>query len=454
MSPVHFLLSWVSIALCSLAASAQGPVARPNLLVIVADDVGVDVVGAYGEHPVPARTPNLDRLAANGVLFRNLWVNPKCSPTRTTILSGRYAYRTGIGDVTSFATSPGPGVEFGVDPAQLDLPARLKTVGYSSAAVGKWHLATNEGAAEQGYRHAALAGFDVHVGPIENAGYFLWSHNVATRTYDAQSVVSGYSTSRTVDDALSVVERSGDAPWFLWVAFNAAHSPFHRPPDDLLSDATVQSLPAVPAPAELYRAMVEAMDTEIGRLLSSLSPLELARTLVVIVGDNGTPNATTTPPSTLPAKGSLREGGVRAPLIIVGHGIAAPGREVHALVNGIDLHATLLELAGVRPAPDSDARSLVPYLVDPGAAPRRQHVYSELFKPNGFGPYSTHARTARSARYKLVRNELTGVSLFFDLRADPDEQDNLLGAGASPLTAGQQAAYDALASVLAENALN
>lgn len=458
MSLLSHLAGLASVVLLAPAAGAQdvgrGRDVRPNLLVIVADDVGVDVLSAYGEHPVPAQTPVLDRLARNGVVFRNAWVNPKCSPTRASILTGKYPFRTGIGEVINYAFSTiDPGVPldpaFALAPEQITLPSLLAEAGYTCAAIGKWHLATGEGDL-QGFRHAPLAGFHLHIGTMQNDTYTGWLRNIATPVSDVQVASFGqYSPSANIDDTLAFVDRVGDAPWFVWLAFNSAHKPWHVPPADLLSQETARAVAADNSPPVLYRAMVEAMDTEIGRLLAGLPPGSLERTVVVVIGDNGTPAPATTPPSTLPAKGSLKKGGVAVPLIVAGAGIAAPGREVHALVNGTDLHATLLELARARQPEGTDSVSMVPYLLDPAAISRRSHVFAESFRPNGRSAYNAHGRAIRDARYKLVRNVLSGSSALFDLAVDPDEQSNLMGAGMPPLTRGQQAAFSQLDEALA-----
>ncbi len=447
--------AWIGVGALALSGTAWAGETfdRPNLLVIVADDVGVDIVGAYGEHPQPALTPNIDRLASDGVLFRTVWANPKCSPTRATILTGRYAFRTGIGEVLSFSPTPGVAPEFGLTPDQITLPRLLAERGYNSGAMGKWHLATNE-SLEQGFRHAAYSGFQLHAGTMQNAGYFIWQKNVATKSMDSQIFETGYSPSSNVDDTLNYIDRMGDDPWFIWLAFNSAHSPWHQPPDDLLSAATLAGIPPVVNPPILYRAMVEAMDSEIGRLLASLAPGVRERTIVVVMGDNGTPGPAVTLPSTLPAKGSLREGGLRVPLIMSGPGIASPGREVTALVNSTDLHATLLELAGARPAEGTDSNSLVPHLLDPHAAARRHQIYAERFRPNGFSNYTLHGRTIRSARFKLVRNELTGGAQFYNIAQDPDQQLNLIGMGMPALSPVEQAAFDELELALAAHVTN
>ena len=230
------------------------------------------------------------------------------------------------------------------------------------------------------------------------------------------------------------------------MAFNAPHKPYHAPPAHLHS----YDLPPLGSDDPLYmRALTEAMDTEIGRLLTGLDPAVRANTLIVFVGDNGTAQSATTAPFVpAHAKGSTYEGGVNVPLIIAGPGVVAGG-ECTALVNTTDLFATVAGFVGV-PSPAEDSVSLAPYLADPSAAPLRTWVYTEWFQPDLAELASTHRRAVRDARFKLRRGDtLTTVQYeqLFDLAVDPFEQHDLLRAG--NLGPAALAARDQLRAVLA-----
>lgn len=412
---------------CLLASAAPAAETRPNILLIVADDLGVDRVAAYGEHPDPGSTPVLDSLAAHGLLFRNAWSNPVCSPTRATLLTGQYAFRTGVGGSVPFlsdtATLPG---------ATLSVAEHLRrAAGYRTALIGKWHLSTLGG---DGYMHPIHSGFERHLGQIESfveadgpGIYTSWLKNVADVHGATQVPVEGYATSVEVDDALAVIDDFGEDPWFVWLAFHAPHKPFHVPPaalHDIALSGTPQSEPALH-----QQAAISAMDTEIGRLLASIRPAVLERTLVVFVGDNGSSGTATTPPFVSnKAKGTVHEGGINVPLIVAGAGVQEPGREVTGLVNLTDLYATFGELAGARPVPGLDSVSLQPYLATPGLPSRRAWVFSERFGPNGPGPYEFPVRAVRGPRFKLVRSwNAAGVpkDVLYDLEADPFESLDL-----------------------------
>lgn len=446
---------------------------RPNILLIIADDLGVDRVGVYAEHPDPGHTPVVDGLAAAGVLFRNAWSNPTCSPTRATLLTGRYAFRTGIGRAIAFSG------DFELAPRLPSLPRLLRggfaawnpspaapgaagapaprVARYHTAAVGKWHLATDSGS---GWVHPLLFDFDEHRGPIENLPDGLDSY------FDYEKIVDGvatnattYATTDQVDDALDIITTTPD-PWFVWLAFSAPHGPFHKPPAGLhtfdLPPLVNDDIPAH------HKAMTEAMDTEIGRLLAGIPAAQLARTYVVFVGDNGTPKgATTAPFPSDHAKSTPFEGGINVPLIIAGPGVT-PGAECVALVNTTDLFATIVEWAGVdggaaapsaAVSPDAispDAVSLVPYLDQPDQPSLRPWVYAESLAPNGPPPWVAHTRIIREARYKLIDQQLSGggtLTRLYDLHLDPFEQQDLLARGR--LEASAQTAFDTLTTVLA-----
>lgn len=444
-----------ALALLALALPAGERPAPPNLLLIIGDDVGTDCLAVYGDSAQPARTPALDGLAEAGLVFRRHWAAPVCSPSRATLLTGRHGSHSGIGWNIPFEADGqiiGTGGPAGLMWTEAFLPRVLRQAGYRTAAVGKWHLANTLTGAQQ---HPVLVGFEVHAGPIVQGGYFGWTKNIAGAGGNLQVEEPGYSTSVFVDDALTFLDAAGEQPWFLWLSFVAAHKPFHQPPLELLSAETQSELQAgTPSEPDLRRAMVEAMDTEIGRLLDALDPAVRANTLVVFMGDNGSPeDAIEQPVGFGGAKGSLFEGGIRVPLIVSGPGVAAPGRQIDALSCSVDVHATLVDLAGASlPLQATDGRSLRPLMQDPRAGPVRRFAYAERFDPNGLGPKSLMRRAIRDERFKLwqiiVPVETVPLRLY-DMALDPLEANNLLAPGSPALDAIQQAALDKLLAQLA-----
>jgi len=438
------LLSLVSAwLLCSASAHASG---SPNYLILLADDVGLDLVTAYDEHPDPARTPNIDRLAQGGILFRNAYAEPVCSASRAALLTGRFGVRTGLGSNPTKNTAANVGLRL----AEVLLPELLGAGGYGSALCGKWHLAD----ASQGANHPIDSGFDFAVGSLSN----LTGQQTYTRWLRTVNGVSrpshAYATTDAVDTAIRVIRHFEERqrPWFVLVGFNAPHHPLHAPPGHLHSYPLAGD-PDATAP-EHTRAMVEAMDTEIGRLFDGLGDA-LDNTLVIFAGDNGSSAEATTPPF-IPEHGkpTAFEGGINVPLIISGPTVASPGRQVEGLVHLRDLYPTLAEMSGIPIQHRVDGISLVPHL--DGSTPDsmlgslRSWVYSEAFRPNVGSPgggASFRWRGARNSQgFKLLIHTqgLTDIFLF-DLNTDPFETTNLLAGTLSPV---QQEAYDELTSLM------
>lgn len=423
----RFVLLFVLWLAGTLAGAAR---AQDNFLIVIADDLGTDRVGAYAENPDPGRTPNLDRLAAAGILYRNAWAYPMCSPTRSCLLTGLFGFRTGIGTIVH---QGGGEEEFGLFTDYESLPDLLAAT-HASAVVGKWHLACPR----QGPGHPGRLGFERWAVTRGNLGdYFGWNQNVGG-TY---LPITGYATTVVTDEAIRAIDALPE-PWLLWVAYHAPHRPFHDPPSDLHGYV----LPPNPEddPVLAVKAAAEALDTELGRLFAHV---DFGTTTVFFLGDNGTVEAAiTSPQDPEHGKGSVYEGGVRVPFLVAGEHVTDPGRESDALVAAVDLPATLAEIAGVPHAP-RDSISFYPTMQSAAAPSPREWNFSERFYPNGFGPYQFTRRAVRGPRYKLIRYDpgLPQTELFFDLEVDALETNDLLPGGLSPQ---EQQAYDELSSLL------
>ena len=446
---------------CGLLASALPARAdRPsNVLVLLADDLGVDGVGVYAEGVDLPATPSIDGLAARGLLFRNAYANPYCSPSRASFLTGRHPIRHGV------AGNSGPKWLL---PDEVTIPEMLQLAPttWSSALIGKWHLGI------KGYQGELFApnaaGFDHYAGELGgDTDYF----DLLKVTDGVETPVYGkYAATDKVDDALAWTSAAAE-PWFCTVAFNLPHKPFHAPPAHLHNvPLPGPYVPGVSNPRPYWRAMVEAMDTEIGRLLRSLPHDLLARTTVVFLGDNGTAAGLAVPPFfASDGKGTPYEGGINVPLIVAGPGVAAPGMELDDLVSITDVFATVAEVAGVDLGPAGplasvrlDSVSFLPLLSSaPGTIqqPReptaRRLAFGEAFFPNHVAFPEQLKRGLRDRRYKLVHHTTSPFSIdgpfeepvyeLFDLWADPFERKDLLAA---PLTPEHQAAFDGLVYAL------
>jgi arylsulfatase B len=428
---------WLVVALAvwgSALTCTPDAMAAENILLIIADDYGVSSHGLYGYASSSAPTPNLDTLAAQGTVFNNAWVTPMCAPTRAAILTGRHGFRTGVG---------APPTPINLD--EYTVAQAIKTLGYSTGCFGKWHLSGSDNGEDD---NPNLMGFDRFAGYMGATvgDYSNWSKVVDGVT----NPCTNYSTTEITNDAIGWINQQGSQRWFCWLAYNAPHSPFHKPPNDLHS---YDALPGTNSDINqntvlYYEAMVEAMDTEIGRLFSSIDPNVLDNTNVVFIGDNGTPDQAVVPPAERGrAKTTLYQGGVWVPWIMKGPSIPQTDTRVTALVNAVDLFSTIIELAGGTPeaiVPAEvvlDSRSVMPLLTNPGSDRIRHFNMTEIFRRN---PRNSDGKTIRNGEYKLIRFDNGSVE-FYHLADDTWEHVNLL---AETLNTTQQDNYDGLDTLL------
>lgn len=414
------------------AADPVAPGPPPNIVLVVLDDVGVEIVSTWDRHPDAAPTPTLDDLADDGLVFRNAYAMPWCSPTRVGLLTGRSGVRWGMGRAIRLA-----------DPNDVSLPDEAITlpellrdaapVPYTSALAGKWHLTQFE----QDAPNAPLRqGFVHHDGSLGNLQHDHSLDGEPQSYYDWERVTDGvvertdvYATTATFD-AASGFAATLPEPFFLMVAPQAAHSPWVAPPEELHD----YDLEAEGGRPWRYRAIIEAADRELGRFLDGIEPGRRSRTVVVVVGDNGTDRRAFLPPlDGRRGKSTVWELGVRVPWVMSGPGVARG--ETEALAHTDDLFATLAHLAGVDDAdlPDGlDSYDLFPVLQDP-SRDVRDTVGAVQHEPNGFGAPVELSRMARDHRYKLVLDE-DGSEALFDIGDDLVEGIDLLKNGEDDLS--------------------
>jgi arylsulfatase A-like enzyme len=469
-------LGIVAAAFCATATLSGVAQAVPNILLIIGDDLGVETLASYGVGENPPKTATLDEMARQGMRFTNFWVQPVCSPTRAAILTGRYGFRTGIGfasfnldlpqvpEVPEWA-SPARGMPrlmagggfFNETPTQglpleeFTLPMAFNAnpdLGYSTATIGKWHLADRS----NGWiEHPNRVGFD-HFSGLMNGGpahFFSWNKIVNGELTGE----IGYAPADKTDDAIDWIAEQGDEPWFLWFAFNLAHAPMHLPPEENWQSgfSNLDSREVVEPDREGYfDAMIEAMDTQVGRLLASMGADVRDNTFVIFLGDNGTAVANVRAPfQSDRAKGTIYEGGVNTPLIITGPGVES-GTVADALVNASDLFVTIMEMAGIdaqATVPDDvvhDSVSIMPVLAEADAPSPRGWLYADVFFA-GSSRFETADYAMRNERYKLLRND--GEEEFYDLQNDPYEHENLLSG---ELTTAERVEYETLQEQIME----
>jgi len=343
------LLKSILVAVFVLALSLSNVVAaenkKPNILFIVGDDMGYGDVGFHGCKEIP--TPNLDALAKSGVQFTSGYVSgPYCSPTRAGLLTGRYQQK--------FGHEFNPGGSNGLPLTEKTIADRLKSAGYVTGLVGNWHLG-NEPA-----MHPQKRGFDEFFGFLGGAhSYFKWDGMLrGTEPVTSQE----YFTDAFGREACSYIERHKNKPWFLYLSFNAVHTPMDATDDRLAKFANI--------PDKMRRAlaaMTLAMDENIGRVRQKLAETgQEENTLVVFISDNGgptMPGVTVNASVNDPLRGSKRttlEGGIRVPFVVSWKGHVSPGIFDKPVIQ-LDLTATALEVAGAN-TKNLDGVNLLPFL--------------------------------------------------------------------------------------------
>lgn len=399
---------------------------RPNILFIIADDLGVDAVPRYPFGEQKPHMPTLERLMDEGIRFTNVWTNPVCSPTRAAILTGKYGYRTGVLNAEDAGR---------INPDEHTIHRSLNELNdtpYQTSIIGKWHLsARNSPNVPQEMGIGYYAG--LYTGGVES--YNNWSLNINGESSNQTS----YITTALTDLAIEWINAQ-ESPWFCWLAYNAPHTPFHLPPATLHNQGDLpndeSSIEANPLP--YYLAMVESLDHEINRLFTSLNSTTLADTVIVFLGDNGSPGQVVQPPfSNGKAKGSLYQGGVHVPMVISGAGVSRQGVTEDALITNVDLHNTFLEIAGLEIQDGLDSQSFYPLLQNSGVNQRRFN-YTEVLssRPNRSG------YTIGTEEYKLMVFD-NGNQALYRYDADPNQTNNLLEEN---LDSDASAAYEALVS--------
>ncbi len=425
------------LALSSVAAPVPDAV-KPNFIFILIDDLGYGDLGCYGSKFY--RTPNLDRVAAQGMKFTDAYAAaPVCSPTRASILTGKYPARLHLTDWL-----PGrpnqldqrlarPPIRQELPLEEVTLAEKLKAAGYVTAHVGKWHLG-GDGFEPQ------RQGFDINIAgdvtgtPLSYFAPFKGKGRDGKERFmpGLESAKAGeYLTDRLTTEAEKIIEANRDKPFFLYFAHYAVHTPLKAKADYVARYPTVTNTPGQQTNI-IYAAMIESMDESVGRILKKLDELKLTeKTIVIFTSDNGG-LATSEGPSTPPTinsplregKGWLYEGGIRVPLLVRWPGVI-PGASMNATpVSSVDYFPTLLELAGVKMATNEvvDGVSLLPLLEQTGELPARPlfwhypHYSNQGGKPGG---------VIREGDFKLIEFYETGRMELFDLKHDFRETQNL-----------------------------
>jgi len=390
--------------LASAALAAQ-PAPRPNIVFIVSDDHHYQCLGAAGNPYIS--TPRLDQLAARGVNFTHGIVStPQCGPSRGILLSGLESYQNGLISNGQLAFKPGLG------PTVVE---QLRRSGYATHLVGKWHITDTPAAC--GFSHAPLwlrGGASKYMDPSLRRGLD-----------GANAPVKGHITELLSDAAIDVI-RAAKGPYLLWLTYNAPHTPWTA--SDALRPKNPQPPPVHPRDAKpfdwsTYYAVIAHLDAQVGRVLDAVEQAgQWRNTLVVFLGDNGYLCGT----RGIDGKVRPWEESIRVPYIVGGGVVKAKGKDATPVAS-VDLPATFLEYAGVRPAYPLAGTSLKPIL--DGGAPKQEHAYASwvdgrvgaLSGNQQVEPY----RLVRTRYYKYIQWE-SGKSALYEFDKDPGEQKNLL----------------------------
>jgi len=431
----------------------------PNIIFILIDDMGWRDLGCYGSSFY--ETPHIDALAAQGVRFTNAYAAcPVCSPTRASILTGRYPARLGVTDWIDWGGTTHPcrgrliDVPYvkGLPPGEHTLAHALRDAGYATWHVGKWHLGPADGV-------TANHGFQVNVGGCEwgspgHEGYFApWG---IPALYDTDVPEGTYLTDYLTDQAIDLIQTRDERPFFLNLWYYTVHTPIQA------KEATIEKYrdkaqrlgldqidpmeDGGPFPTEhkrhlhiqrrrlqsdpVYAAMVEHLDDNVGRLLNTLEREDLARdTIVVFLSDNGgLATAEGSPTCNAPlaeGKGWMYEGGTREPQFVRWPGVIPQGATCEAVTTSTDWYPTLLDLAGLPQIPGQhvDGVSLAPLLRGEQDALKREAIFWHY--PHYGNQGGTPGCSLRAGDYKLIEFFEDGRLALYNLREDIGEEHNL-----------------------------
>jgi arylsulfatase A-like enzyme len=420
-SSIRFVVLAMSI-FCVLLPSVQA--AKPNVLIIYADDLGWGETGAYGCKDIP--TPHIDSIANNGVRFTQGYVAATyCSPSRAGLLTGRYPTRFGH-EFNAVARQSGLSLN------ETTLPEHLKKIGYATCAIGKWHLG---GDASQDY-YPTKRGFDEFYGTLNNTPFYHPTKFIDSRiSLDIQPIddKTFYTTDKYAERAVDWIEKNKQNPWFLYLPFNAQHAPLQAPQKYLDRFPDIQD-----EKRKLFAAMMSSMDDAIGQVLGKIRALDQENnTMVFFIGDNGGPTQSTTS-----FNGGLRgfkmttfEGGPRVPFIMQWKSKLPAGKVETRPVMNLDVMPTVIAAAGGSndSANKLDGVDLTPYLSGQNAARPHENMFWR------FG----EQWAVRSGDWKLVVSKGgSGSPELYNLADDMSESKDLANSDTTKV-AQLQKLYDA-----------
>ncbi|MFD2571807.1 sulfatase [Spirosoma soli] len=417
--PFTCLTILVGIMSFTGATFAQLPRAKtaPNIIFILADDLGWSELGCYGNRF--NETPNLDRLAAGGMRFTQAYATaPVCTPTRIALMTGQHPAHIGITDYLDTKD------EKFLSPDYVTLNEQLKKAGYHSGLVGKWHL-TGDYSQKKG--EPAKHGWDEVI--CSETGYIANGDYVHPYFFmpDVQAKIEGeYLTDRLNAEAVDFIKRNQARPFFLYLSHYAVHTKLAGKPNDVAKYKQKAGAGTNQNNPELA-AMLERIDDGVGQIVATLKELGVSdNTLILFTSDNGGERNVTSNAPLRGGKSKLYEGGIREPFVAYWPGTIKAGSVSDQVINTLDIYPTLLELVGVQPSANLvlDGVSLAPVLKGKaGPIPRTLYWHYPIAKPHFLGGRSAGA--IRSGDFKLIEYFDNGQVQLFNLSDDLGEQTDL-----------------------------
>ncbi|WP_111980228.1 YHYH protein [Algibacillus agarilyticus] len=385
---------------------------QPNILILISDDQGKDTSAQYPlySNDLPT-TPNINQLAEQGIVFDNAWATPMCATTRAAILTGQYGIHSGITQVPGDLNTTTPII------ASM-LSSSDNANNYQTGFFGKWHLAGNGSDLD----HPNKMGIDYFAGTIQGNidDYYNWDLTINGELNKSTE----YHTSKITDLAIDWIDKSDTTkPWLVWMAYSAPHSPFHLPPASLHNRNLSGTTDDIENNTRQYfLAAIEALDSEVGRLVAEIPTEQLANTIIFYIGDNGTPKKVidTTLYAKAHSKSTLFEGGVNVPFIVSGQKVTRKNQRESALINSTDIMATLAEIANIPLTTQTDSNSFAHLLTTENAS-HRDYLFTSI--DNSSDANSGYA--IRNQNYKLISYK-DGTEAFYDLSQSPIETTDLL----------------------------
>jgi arylsulfatase A-like enzyme len=404
----------VAIAVAAPAAAQPASATRPNVVLIITDDVGYGDIGSYGAPDI--KTPNIDSLARNGTRLTDFYAAPNCSPTRAMLISGRYQQRYRIENPLGAATTAG---DQGLPATGRSLPQLLKNNGYRTGLIGKWHLGYKPEFSPGGH------GFDYFFG-FKSGLIDYYQHTDQTGQHDlfennAPTHVTGYSTDLFTERSVKFIEQNANQPFFLEVAFNAAHWPFQVPDHPSVAAGNGRFVQPQEDPTNTrrdYAAILERADQGVGKILATLDRLGLTRnTLVIYTQDNGGEWLSRNAPL-FHRKSTVWEGGIRVPAIFRWPGRIPAGKTSSQVGIIMDLTATILAVTNspVPPEAKLEGINLLPLLQE-GASRADRTLFWRITGQ------ARRQRAVRQGDWKLLLDG--GVPLLYNLANDVGERNDL-----------------------------